>query len=336
MDAASHQLYRVCLNRALSTHYQSGSAYRISAQLLSEFRDESAVNSVLSHCKFRFFLESTSSGERVHILAKPVKISKNCYLYNLIFPDVIGPFQLAITAESDDSSLLMIPMKSDVFELVSSLPVDRGMLLAAYWTYGILDCDPPTQLVLREEFGSTLGSHVWDSAVVFTRHLKYCLDLCQFSKRETAVELGAGCGLAGIAVGQYFDSVALTDKACNMPFMRNNISINHCEDTVRAYTLDWSSDLDISAFTEAHGKDIDLIVAADVLYDIPAANLLFSLLRLLSTPQRTCILLGQKLRPFKDHAARFDVTALPDFDAEKIVEEANVILWKITYKKLKS
>ena len=330
--SANYQIYRVCLSRAMSTNYQCGSACRVSVQLMSEFRDDSADNTVLRRCTFRFNLKSASSAESAGICAKPVKISKNCYFYDLAFPDTVGKYQLVISVECDDNSFILIPMTSDVFELAPTLPAERGVLLSAYWRYDTLGPDSP--LVMREEFGSTLGSHVWDSAVVFTRHLNYCLDRCQLSKRETAVELGAGCGLAGIAVSKFFERVVITDKACNVPFMRCNISINCCEDIVRPAALDWASASDIAAFTETNADSIDLIIAADVLYDIPAANLLFSLLKIMSAPEKTCILLGQKLRPLGDHTSRFDITALPDFDAERIVEEAHVIIWKIVPKKM--
>ena len=59
------------------------------------------------------------------------------------------------------------------------------------------------------------GAVVWDAAVVFAKYMEHNLSQKEFSttklKSQTVIELGSGCGLAGIAFMLRGASVTLTD-----------------------------------------------------------------------------------------------------------------------------
>lgn len=332
---ASLTLYRICLSRALRTHAVIGLCKKIGIELMTEFRDRSAELSLLRRCSFNILFSSSSRHENVASVATALKISKNRYIFNVKFPDVPGSYQLYVSGVCSDPGVVLVSMQSELITVADTLPDCNELLLAGYWCYGVDTARSGSEntVTIREEFGSTLGSHVWDSAVVFTRNICFCLQKCGILTGSLAVELGAGCGLAGIALAQgFFEKIIITDKQCNVPYMKKNIQLNRCADAVTAVCLDWSSETDIKAFCDYHDTTtIDLILASDVLYDLGAAACLFSLLRILSHPNKTSILLCQKIRPIEAHLGRFDIAALTDFRSEKILEEADVIVWKIRY-----
>jgi predicted nicotinamide N-methyase len=336
-SASALCLYRICLTRALHAHYSSSSSStkQIAIELAAEFRDTRAESSLLQQCSFDVGIYSLTSGmllDPATVAVRRHKIAKNNRIvFDLHFPDIVGQYRLQVLGYCDRvGGVVLIPLESETFEIVSVIPANSSVLLGAYWKYDILGNKPLKSISIREEFGSTLGSHVWDSALVFTRHLKYCLSSCEPMVRRLAVELGAGCGLAGIALTtESFERVVLTDKECNLPYMNSNIILNNCESIATAETLDWSSRSDIDWFQASNGGLVDLILAADVLYDLEAAIYLFDVIRQLATCDHTNIILGQKIRPVGPDCKRFDISTLADFKADIILVEANVIIWKI-------
>ncbi|KAJ1463241.1 hypothetical protein M885DRAFT_107554 [Pelagophyceae sp. CCMP2097] len=60
-----------------------------------------------------------------------------------------------------------------------------------------------------EEYGTALGSHVWNGSVVLGAFL---LEHRAFEPSLRVVELGAGCGLAGILAAKMGARVALTER----------------------------------------------------------------------------------------------------------------------------
>jgi predicted nicotinamide N-methyase len=98
--------------------------------------------------------------------------------------------------------------------------------------------------------------------------------------------------------------------------------------------LDWSEPAGLSRLVSTHGCRYDLFIAADVLYDPEAAGHLLALLRNLSasSPPDSAvpIILAQKLRS-DTHRKAIDLTELEDFSVEKLVEEADVVIWKLVF-----
>jgi hypothetical protein len=215
---------------------------------------------------------------------------------------------------------------------------------------------------IQEERGLTMGSHVWDSAVVVFHLLPSLLPTLltpQQLKRQgqrglVAVELGAGVGLTGLQLARLglFSRVFLTDLAAQVPLTQQNIALNapHChvatssdadsrsegsEDegvavAVTAVELDWLSADSLESFRQQHlrGRPVDLITAADVLYSPSLAAALFAVLRALATPGHTVVLLAQKLRG-EQGAAGVDVAAEPGLRVWKLREACGVLVYKI-------
>lgn len=334
MRSQTQRIYKICLKRAMVSEYLCGSRGKVAIELTTEFRDVAPDIASIHPLCFNIMFYSVETNRTIPVVWTQSNCMNNNFVYHIQFPVAVGRYQLSIQASYDSEAVVIIPMLSDVFAVVDEISPSPAvvMLLRCHWSY---DCLGGGTVVVREEFGATLGSHVWDSAIVLFRHLRYCLDKCDKPRGGVlAVELGAGCGLVGISLGKgYFERVVLTDKRSQRPYMRDNIALNECQGNVTEDYLDWSSAPDIERFTKETAEVIDLIVAADVLYDLEAAEYLFAALDQLATSNKTCILLAQKLRPVAIPERKgFDVTALEKFTAENILEEANVIIWKILKK----
>jgi len=79
------------------------------------------------------------------------------------------------------------------------------------------------QSVARGEDGGT-GLNVWDGALLLARYLEKRPDIV---RDKTVLELGAGCGLVGIASGVLgAKDVVMTDLPYALPLMRENVARN--------------------------------------------------------------------------------------------------------------
>ena len=171
-------------------------------------------------------------------------------------------------------------------------------------------------IVVKEEYGATLGSHIYDSSIVMMRYLKTRLecsselsvldDIALPHWREGAVlELGSGCGLLGIWLSTFFKFVHMTDKICQMDLMHGNVELNKScvAQKCSCAPLEWKDpDRKGLIALEAHLRvvqvPLNLIVAADVFYDTECAASLFEVLEELTSTvaPKALILMAQKLR----------------------------------------
>jgi predicted nicotinamide N-methyase len=186
---------------------------------------------------------------------------------------------------------------------------------------------------------------------------------------HNVLELGSGCGVAGIWLSSYLSqsmlsrrisgnetnadevlqpgqngvcSVYLTDMKSQLPLLSHNVTLNQSQvdSTVvqmQCSELDWGSEEHIATFSETlKGAPLRLIIAGDVFYDRAAAKMFVYVVRRLSTPGVTKILVAQKLRKNSENAA----VALIDeeqlrrdfgYDSIELVrEEADVRVWLMT------
>ena len=108
------------------------------------------------------------------------------------------------------------------------------------------------------EAQSETGAVVWDGAVLLAR--ANALEPPEERKRNV-LELGAGCGLAGLAWALSEDcNLTLTDRPHRLWALRENARRNGVEATVAA--LDWTRALEDAE----HGAS-DVVLAADCVYD---------------------------------------------------------------------
>ena len=103
------------------------------------------------------------------------------------------------------------------------------------------------------EAASETGAVVWDGAVLLAR----ANALEPPGRKRDVLELGAGCGLAGLAWALTEDcNLTLTDRPHRLRALRENAARNGVEATVAA--LDW---------TRAEFGAYDVVLAADCVYD---------------------------------------------------------------------
>jgi predicted nicotinamide N-methyase len=332
-DSNIQRVLKLSFVRAIPSCGNCDSSYQIAVTACTEFRDP--ISDALSSVSLTGELvgeEAIRDGGAKIVL---IKKTSERYVYNILFPSIICRFQVSFSASSTNGSVLFIPIISDYIHSinseVSSMSVPLvSRMLSEYHPYEILQPQSGNMVKMYEEFGSTLGSHTWDTAIILARNLQYLLIRCQLTSMCTAVELGCGSGLVSIALARsgLWKSIVATDKACQMQFLSRNLSLNSCEENVFPEVLEWESERDLNNFHSKYGSPLDLIVAADVLYDSEAARSLFDVIRKLATASKTCILLGQKIRDNK-HSMTFDVTTVTDFGAEVIFCEANIVVWRL-------
>ena len=113
------------------------------------------------------------------------------------------------------------------------------------------------------EAQSETGAVVWDGAVLLARR-----PARRPNEKRNVLELGAGCGLTGIAwavtLGANGCNLTLTDRPHRLQALRENARRNGVQATVAA--LDWTRALEDAAQLESFGSS-DVVLAADCVYD---------------------------------------------------------------------
>jgi protein N-lysine methyltransferase METTL21D len=114
-----------------------------------------------------------------------------------------------------------------------------------------------------------VGTSVWPSSLVFVKFVERCIrdlalpfaDVLHFPGTR-AMELGSGCGLAGLGLSR----LGLTDIAAVLPALCRNLRRNrvHLSRTPRLAQLHWNCPAHLA--TLATPRRFDLVVAADVVY----------------------------------------------------------------------
>ena len=206
------------------------------------------------------------------------------------------------------------------------------------------------EIKILEEYGSTIGSHIWDSSIVLFEYFKEVHSFT--SSHSLAIELGSGCALNGIqlALCKYFTNVFLTDKNYQLPLIQKNIELNWLQQyssttrmtsstQVEVMELDWSSEHHSNRIYDRLLSlfPVHIIIAADVLYDVEAAIHLMNVIKRLSTPNVTKTFIAQKKRNVNTmnlNESHLDPTneVLPlavnlGFSSSIVYQRANVIVW---------
>ena len=180
-------------------------------------------------------------------------------------------------------------------------------------------------LKIREETGDSIARHIWDASFGFLIHLQRTLNESSTciktqklinkgkDKRLRILELGAGCGIVGIAYATTLKAdVLLTDLEDAMKILATNIKLASpdAKSSLRAEILDWSSDVHDSL-----NAKYDLILVSDCIYNPDSSvQLVETLQRLARGSPKALILVGFKRRHEADDvffesmkAAKFDV-----------------------------
>lgn len=268
-----------------------------------------------------------------------------------------------IESGTNNTSYLILPVQSEIFTVYSweeYVQRCQGKSIPKLLNcYRCIACAGDT-LLIKEEYGITLGSHIYDSSIILLRYMETNWNAVCSALHSTThgaqdacvLELGAGCGLVGIWLSAVLSkkavtnhcrkvSVFLTDKKQQLPLLQHNININsHIlsvsgDINLRCAALDWADEPQINAFCSNNPSQPALIVAGDVFYDREVANLFFDIVRKLAKPGRMKVLVAQKLRMGRDGVpvpliSEAEIRNTRGFDCiSKVYSEADVIIWSL-------
>ncbi|KMZ75863.1 putative methyltransferase family protein [Zostera marina] len=174
------------------------------------------------------------------------------------------------------------------------------------------------QLHLAQDPNSKhLGTTVWDASMVFVKYLEKNCRKGRFSisklKGKRVIELGAGCGLAGIGMALLGCDVISTDQVEVLPLLMRNIERNTSRilqsdsdmtsfGSINAAELDWGNQDHIKAVD----PPFDFIIGTDVVYSEHLLDPLLQTIFALAGP-RTTILLGYEIRSTMVHDQMIDM-----------------------------
>lgn len=229
----------------------------------------------------------------------------------------------------------IIPILSDIVYISDSTVNqidDRGSYRQLY-CYRAFDINND-RLFIKEEYGNTLGSHVYDCSIVLLQYLlqnhSQFLNNNDDNSNVIGVDLGAGCGLIGLLLAKLriCSYAYLTDQLNQLPLIQENINLNHLENCVSSHELDWDNFEQITTFINKYGQP-NYIIGSDVLYSENMAISLFNVIKQLALPKKTKILIAQKIRQSHHDSNGVDITTFPCFNFKKVLVDSNVIIWEI-------
>lgn len=152
------------------------------------------------------------------------------------------------------------------------------------------------------------GSALWDAGLALGVHLrKLRPQLRNPESRSLAVlEIGAGCGTAGLALAVGADDVEvlLTDNQPEvLSLLEANVRLNRLEGRAAVQRLDWNNAPPLAIVR----RTWDVIVAADIIYGLPSFGPLLQLLETLchSTHTRVLIACGNRQRGSREDLTFF-------------------------------
>ncbi len=156
-----------------------------------------------------------------------------------------------------------------------------------------------------------VGATVWDAAIVMAEVMRqryfgsedFVAELTQ-RKSFTVIELGSGCGLAGISFAALLSqtlsrvgsssssslslskcSVVLSDVASVLPVLQQNVDRNrnlYPNLTITCEPLDWTSIISKKTKTK---RTFDLVIASDCVYEEEGVGPLMEAIRSVSHPK---------------------------------------------------
>ncbi|CAN8305930.1 unnamed protein product [Cochlearia groenlandica] len=201
-----------------------------------------------------------------------------------------------------------------------------------------------------------LGTTVWDASMVFAKYLGKNCRKGRFSpsklKGKRAIELGAGCGVAGFAMAMLGCDVVSTDQKEVLPLLRRNVEWNTCRilqmnpglfsllsslrsfGSLRVAELDWGNDDHISAVE----PPFDYVIGTDVVYSEQLLEPLLHTILALSGP-KTTVMLGYEIRSTSVHDKmlqmwkdNFEVKTIPRSKMDGEYQDPSIHLYIMTQK----
>lgn len=341
---------RLQLLRGPPSHVRAGSVFRVELILSSEFNEPLAGRLQQATISAVFVL-GTATAEVTDCKVRLSKQRGEVGVFELSAPITPGAYQLELCALGRDGivddhlgetelTAMMLRLHTETITVEDCDVRDHRPLLSAYRSL------PRLSLIIREDYGATLGSHIYDCAIVLLQFLStaaVAVDPEGNPRPGTAVELGSGCGLVGLWLSSLFSRVHLTDKACQLALLRENITLSGRQDCCEASSLDWAdaSGTELRALQEhirctQPSAPLGLVVASDVLYDKGAAAPLLTLIHALSqTNAGSClapprIIIAQKIRSDTLQLDLGEFATL--FACTLLAEDRAVRIWELRVK----
>lgn len=327
------EIARICFHRAITSPLQSGAKITIQLSLHSEF--SGIISDLMKDCLISAkycFIDGRESDQTLNYSSSVV--GDVCIIK--IIPCNCSSASFEFCCSDCPETFRVLPLQSE--EVFFCKNPNPNIICTVYRPFIFEDISSVRhQLKLKEEKGLTMGSHLWDSCIVVLDHFNHlmsiCCDLPGYGNKEMiGVELGAGCALTGIQMAKcgLFSTVYCTDLSSQVPLTKENVLLNEVNSIVSVQELDWCNEESVETFEASlhPTKLVDVIFAADVLYQPDIFADLMMVIRTLSHSRHTVVFIAQKLRGVSPKPS-VDVTLLEDFETELIVTASNVLIWKL-------
>ncbi|MCO5591183.1 hypothetical protein L7F22_051976 [Adiantum nelumboides] len=201
-----------------------------------------------------------------------------------------------------------------------------------------------------------LGTTVWDSSMVFVKFLEQNCKKGELSHSKLVgkrvIELGAGCGLAGLGMALLGCHLVATDQVEVLPLLIRNLERNMARaihspsdspflgslGTVEVVELNWGDEMQIKAFK----PPFDYIIGSDIVYKEQLLEPLVTTLIGLAGPKTTILLANEyrsssvhenMLQLWKEH---FNMKIIPRSKMDPTYQHEYIQLFSLKLKELSS
>lgn len=178
---------------------------------------------------------------------------------------------------------------------------------------------------------------MWDASVVISRILERHSPITLVGKRT--VELGSGCcGLPGMVAAAFGADVILSDIYEELCFLQKCLDSNshNLPTNISVMELNWSRVHKITDLPLQLQKDIDIIICADLVYELTYKDLLMCLLVMFQASPSVSVLMSNTPRKhvylFQRKISRYCDVQNVEISNEIISEKemCNQLVWLIT------
>ena len=206
-------------------------------------------------------------------------IHDSFYHISVTSPQSAGEYFLRVSIKSGEFIMPAISGRFSVIDFANQSSI-RPLLCCFREITLPVDISTARCIYIQEEYGATLGSHLYDSSIVLLRYLSQDANAIITQSHGMVVELGAGCGLLGIFLALLANppgglQTLMTDKQCQLDLLHRNVRLNDVTDRCTVVELDWQSEAHFlavqeiirSSAAESEAAFVGTIIATDVLYD---------------------------------------------------------------------
>ena len=207
------KVYRLQFRRSIQAVVTAGTVLSYEVICCSEFNEPVGLDLTYSvvMCKQANEINVLNLGSGINVEGfKKVRKPGGITVIKHHAPAEPGFYNVAVAPREKQDGHILLPVYSDVFmvlncdeysQYIQSTSSFVPRLLGCYRAFR---CSSQTVLI-KEEYGSTLGSHIYDSSVVLVRYIEsHLLSLFDMTKcdehfgKRVILELGAGCGMVGL------------------------------------------------------------------------------------------------------------------------------------------